>query len=59
MVKFTCYLSLFLGIPFFVLAEQPEKSVVINEIAWMGTPVEGVESKQWWRYEWFTLNDLS
>lgn len=29
--------------------------VVINEIAWMGTKVEGVESKNWWRYEWFEL----
>lgn len=29
--------------------------VVLNEIAWMGTPVEGVEAKQWWRYEWVEL----
>ncbi len=29
--------------------------VVINEIAWMGVPVEGVETKQWWRYEWIEL----
>jgi hypothetical protein len=30
-------------------------SVVINEIAWMGTSVTGVESKDWWRYEWIEL----
>ena len=29
--------------------------VVINEIAWMGTEIEGVESKNWWRYEWLEL----
>ena len=29
--------------------------VIINEIAWMGIPVEGVNSKQWWRYEFFEL----
>jgi len=29
--------------------------VVINEIAWMGSPVEGVDVKQWWRYEWIEL----
>jgi hypothetical protein len=32
-----------------------EAEVVLNEIAWMGTPVEGVEAKQWWRYEWIEL----
>ncbi len=30
-------------------------TIIINEIAWMGTPVEGVESKNWWRYEWLEL----
>jgi len=30
-------------------------NVVINEIAWMGTPVQGIESKDWWRYEWLEL----
>jgi len=29
--------------------------VVINEIAWMGTPVEGIDGKQWWRHEWIEL----
>jgi|SRR3989338_9990794 len=31
------------------------QSIVINEIAWMGTPIQGVEEKQWWRYEWLEL----
>lgn len=29
--------------------------VIINEIAWMGVPIEGVDEKQWWRYEWLEL----
>mgnify|MGYP001604997583 CR=1 FL=1 len=29
--------------------------VVINEVAWMGVPVEGVDEKQWWRYEFLEL----
>ena len=29
--------------------------IIINEIAWMGTPVEGVDAKQYWRYEWIEL----
>lgn len=33
--------------------------VVINEIAWMGTPVEGVDSRQEWRYEWLELYNAS
>ena len=35
------------------------QSVVINEIAWMGTSVDGVEQKQWWRYEWLELRNAS
>jgi hypothetical protein len=31
------------------------QSIVINEIAWMGAPVPGIEEKQWWRYEWLEL----
>lgn len=31
------------------------QTVVINEIAWMGVPVEGIEERQWWRYEWLEL----
>lgn len=30
-------------------------SVIINEIAWMGTPVQEVDPAQWWRYEWIEL----
>lgn len=38
----------------FILA-APAKDLVINEIAWMGTEIQGVEAKNWWRYEWFEL----
>jgi hypothetical protein len=41
----------FLFFPFSVFGQF----VVINEIAWMGTPAQGVEEKQWWRYEWLEL----
>lgn len=41
----------FLFLPLSAFAQ----SIVINEIAWMGTPVVGVEEKQWWRYEWLEL----
>ena len=37
-------------IPFFAFGQ-----VGINEVAWMGSPVEGVDSKQWWRYEFQEL----
>jgi hypothetical protein len=30
-------------------------AVVINEIAWMGTKLQEIEQKNWWRYEWFEL----
>ena len=46
---------LFVFVPVFAFAQ----GIVINEIAWMGTPVEGVESKQWWRYEWIELYNTS
>jgi hypothetical protein len=29
--------------------------VVVSELAWMGTKIENIESKYWWRYEWFEL----
>jgi hypothetical protein len=29
--------------------------VIINEIAWMGIPIDGVDEKQWWRYEFLEL----
>lgn len=44
-------LVLFLLTPGTILAQ----GVVINEIAWMGTPVDGVAENQWWRYEWLEL----
>ena len=47
-------ISFFFLFPLSVLGGNP-LDVVINEIAWMGTQVEGVESKNWWRYEWVEL----
>jgi len=47
MIKTILFTILFFGAPLFVTAQ-----VVITEIAWMGTPVEGVDMKRWWRYEW-------
>jgi hypothetical protein len=41
----------FLFLPLSAFAQ----SILINEIAWMGTPIQGVEEKQWWRYEWLEL----
>lgn len=41
-------------LPGLVLAQE-ELNVVINEIAWMGTPIAGIEENQWWRYEWLEL----
>lgn len=35
------------------------QDVVVNEVAWMGTKVEAVESKNWWRYEWLELYNNS
>lgn len=29
--------------------------IVISEVAWMGSPVEGIDPGQWWRYEWVEL----
>lgn len=43
-------LAFFLCIPSFAFAQ-----VVINEIAWVGIPIEGVDEKQWWRYEFLEL----
>ena len=41
------------------LVEAQAKQVTMNEIAWMGTPVEGVDARQWWRYEWIELHNIS
>ncbi|MBI2123761.1 MAG: lamin tail domain-containing protein [Candidatus Wildermuthbacteria bacterium] len=48
------FLFLILFLPGAVEAQE-QPGVVINEIAWMGTSVQGVEEKQWWRYEWLEL----
>jgi len=37
------------------LDEQQARQVIINEIAWMGTPVEGIDARQHWRQEWIEL----
>ena len=50
---FLLFIFLTITTPPFLSAES--RGVVINEIAWMGTPVEGVEEKQWWRYELLEL----
>jgi len=47
MIKTILFATLLFATPLFVAAQ-----VIINEIAWMGTPVEGVDAKQYWRYEW-------
>jgi len=48
-----CFLF-FLAFAFSARAAAP-LDVVINEVAWMGTKMEGIESKNWWRYEWLEL----
>lgn len=40
-------------LPFVVVARTED--VIINEIAWMGSKIEGVDPRQWWRYEWLEL----
>jgi len=54
MLKIILFAILFFAIPSFVAAQ-----VIVNEIAWMGTEIEGVESRQWWRYEWLELQNTS
>ena len=49
------FLSLLLFLPFSSVFAVDPLSIVINEIAWMGTEVEGVEPKNWWKYEWIEL----
>ena len=50
------FVILFFFMPFEVSA-QTLPSVFINEIAWMGTPIENVDSRQEWRYEWLELQN--
>jgi len=47
MLKTFLLIILLVLAPSFVAAQ-----VIINEIAWMGTPVDGVDAKQHWRQEW-------
>lgn len=42
-----------------LIALPVNASVIINEVAWMGTPIDGVSPKQWWRYEWLELYNQS
>lgn len=39
----------------FLLPLEAFASVVFNEVAWMGIEMEGIDSKNWWRYEWIEL----
>lgn len=48
------FLLLFYLTPSISLAAN-SLDVVINEVAWMGTKIEGIESKNWWRYEWIEI----
>jgi hypothetical protein len=38
---------------------QVSSQVIVNEIAWMGGEVEGIDPRQWWRYEWLELYNVS
>ncbi|MCH7828704.1 lamin tail domain-containing protein [Patescibacteria group bacterium] len=49
-------LLVLLFLPSVVLAQQ-DSSVLINEIAWMGSSVDGVDANQYWRYEWLELHN--
>ena len=50
MVK-VCLLLFIVLAPSFVFAQE----IFVNEIAWMGNPVESVAQNQGWRYEWVEL----
>ena len=40
-----------------VVTAKELPSVVINEIAWMGSSVDGVDANQHWRHEWLELHN--
>lgn len=40
--------------PFFSKAAE-NSGIFINEISWMGAKIEGIDSKNWWRYEWLEI----
>ncbi|MDP3901227.1 MAG: lamin tail domain-containing protein [bacterium] len=48
------YIIFILGLVFPLMAFSAAQ---INEVAWMGTVVEGVDPGQWWRYEWIELRN--
>jgi len=48
------FLVLLLFVPF-LMSAQTSSSVVISEIAWMGSSVDEVDTNQHWRYEWLEL----
>ena len=48
------FLFVWIFLPSVVLAKQ-DPTVLINEIAWMGSSVDGAEANQHWRYEWLEL----
>ena len=48
--------TFFVLVLLFVPLSAFAQSIVINEIAWMGSfSIDGVDPKQWWRYEWLEL----
>ena len=50
----------FLAITVFLFVAMPVHAfIIINEVAWMGSPIDEVEPKQWWRYEWLELYNQS
>jgi len=48
------FLFIWMFLPSVILAQQ-DSPVRINEIAWMGSFVDGVDVNQHWRYEWLEL----
>ena len=40
-----------------VVTAKELPSIVINEIAWMGSSVDGVDANQHWRHEWLELHN--
>lgn len=51
--------QIFFAVFFLMIATPVHASVLLNEIAWMGTPVDEVKPNQWWRYEWLELYNSS
>lgn len=44
------FLFVWILLPSVVIAEQ-DPPILINEIAWMGSSVDGIDINQYWRYE--------